>query len=225
MSANRVILGRVATLGGDSGYGWAQGIAIEGGRVAAVGPRAELAALIDAHTDVIELSSDQMAMPGITDAHLHLMTLVLAESQVERRLEHASRSAVLLGRVTEAIAGKELRRGAASLGQDVELYRERLAALSDERGRLAPATERTLRRRVACLNDAARADREVVRATRVLGASLAGLPPGDRTSPAASLRRWVVARLSSSDLPFFHEEIDGTDPRQFVSEFVAAARS
>jgi hypothetical protein len=150
---------------------------------------------------------------------------VLAESQVDRRLEHASRSAVLLGRITEAIAGKELRRGAASLGQDVELYRERLAALSDERRRLAPATERTLRRRVACLNDAARADREVVRTTRVLGASLAGLPPGDRTSPAASLRRWVVARLSSSDLPFFHEEIDGTDPRQFVSEFVAAARS
>jgi hypothetical protein len=150
---------------------------------------------------------------------------VLAESQLDRRLEHASRSSALLGRIAKALAGKELRRGAASLGQDVELYRSRLAALSDERRRLAPATERTLRRMVVCLNDAARADRGVVRTTRAVGATLACLPDDDRASPAASLRRWVVARLSSPDLPFFHEEIDVTDQGEFVRGFVEAARS
>jgi hypothetical protein len=41
----------------------------------------------------------------------------------------------------------------------------------------------------------------------------------------ASLRRWVVARLGSPDLPFFHEEIDASDESEFVREFVVAARS
>lgn len=150
---------------------------------------------------------------------------VLAESQFERRLEHAQRSTALLGRLAEVIAGKELRRGTVVLGRDVELYRIRLVALHDEQRRVAPATERTLRRTVACLNDAARADRGVVRTTRSLGATLAGVPCDDRTSPVASLRRWVVARLGSPDLPFFHEEIDGSGEGEFVREFVVAARS
>jgi hypothetical protein len=150
---------------------------------------------------------------------------VLAESQLERRLEHASRSTALLGRLAEAIAGKELRRRTVVLRRDVELYRTRLVALHDEHRRIAPATERTLRRTVACLNDAARADRGVVRTTRTVGVTLAGVPSDDRTSPAASLRRWVVARLGSPDLPFFDAEIDGSDDGEFVREFVAAARS
>jgi hypothetical protein len=150
---------------------------------------------------------------------------VLAETQLERRLEHASRSTALLERLAEAVAAKQLRRGTIDLRQDVELFRTRLVALRDEQRRFAPATERTLRRTVACLNAAARADRRVVRATRSLGAALAGVPNDDRTSPVASLRRWVVARLGSPDLPFFHEEIDASDESEFVREFVVAARS
>ncbi len=160
--------------------------------------------------------------------HLHAVRQVealFAESQLGHRLEHASKSAALLDRIAGALPGKELRRGAAVLALDVELYRTRLVALADERGRLAPATERTLRRTVSCLNAAARADRGVVRTARTLGAALAGVPAGERTSPAASLRSWVVARLGSSDLPFFHEEIDETDQDEFVREFVTSARS
>lgn len=160
--------------------------------------------------------------------HLRMVRQVealLAESQLERRLEHASRSAALLGRITVTLSGKELCRSVAALGQDVELYRSRLVTLTDERQRLAPATERTLRRMISCLDAAARADREVVRTARAVGATFAGVPAGDRASPAASLRRWVVARLGSPDLPFFHEEIDGTDQREFVREFVTSARS
>lgn len=160
--------------------------------------------------------------------HVHAVRQVealLAESQLDRRLEEASWSATFLGQVTSTLSGRDLRRDAATLGQDVELYRMRLVALTDERRRLAPATERTLRRMVSCLNDAARADRGVVRTTRAVGATLVGVPAGEWASPVAGLRRWVVARLGSSDLPFFHEEIDATDRGEFVREFVAAARS
>lgn len=156
---------------------------------------------------------------------VRLLDAVVAESQLERRLEHASRSAALLERLAAALAGKELGRGTAALGRDVELYRARLAVLYDERQRIAPATERTLRRTVSHLNDAARADRGVVRTTRALGATLAAVPSDDRAPPIASLRRWVVARLGSADLPFFDEEIEGSDKGEFVREFVIAARS
>ncbi len=83
VTAERVILGRVATLAGDSGFGWERGLAIADGRVVAVGDRDALARAIGPGTDVIELGDDQLAMPGITDAHLHLMTLVLAERQID----------------------------------------------------------------------------------------------------------------------------------------------
>ncbi len=83
MIADLVILGRIATLGGDSGYGWAHGLAIADGRITTVGSRDELGSVIGPATEVIELPPDQMAMPGITDAHLHLMTLVIAELQVD----------------------------------------------------------------------------------------------------------------------------------------------
>jgi hypothetical protein len=162
------------------------------------------------------------------DRHLRAVRqvdAVLAETELERRLEHASRSTALLGRLAEAVASKQLRRGTTDLRANVDGFCTRLVALRDEQRRFAPATERTLRRTVACLNDAARADRGVVRATRSVGAALAGMPTDDRTSPVASLRRWVVARLGSPDLPFFHEEIDGSDETEFVREFVASARS
>lgn len=150
---------------------------------------------------------------------------VLAAAQVERRLEHASHSTALLERVGRALSARELKRGATGLCFDVEHYRSRLVVLHDERTRIAPATERTLRRMVSSLNEAARADRAVVRTTRSVGGALAAVPAGDRTSPAASLRRWVVARLGTPDLPFFYEEIDGSGGAEFVREFVVAARA
>jgi len=135
--------------------------------------------------------------------HLHAVRQVetlLTESQLERRLEQASRSTVFLGRVTATLSGKELRRVATTLGQDVELYRSRLITLTDERHRLAPATERTLRRMVSCLNTAARADRGVVRTARVVGATLADVSPASAvpTSRSSTRRSTVPTGPSSS---------------------------
>lgn len=81
--ADLVIDGRVATLGGESGFGWQSGVAVAGGRVVGVGSMSDLEGLVGPKTSTWRLSDDQAVMPGITDAHLHLMTLVLAESQLD----------------------------------------------------------------------------------------------------------------------------------------------
>lgn len=82
-AADLIISGRVATLAGESGFGWQDGLAIAGGRVLAAGPLSELDALAGPGTKRWVLSPTQIVMPGITDAHLHLMTLTLAAAQVD----------------------------------------------------------------------------------------------------------------------------------------------
>jgi len=81
--AEIIIYGRVATLAGESGFGWQSGLAIAGGRVLAVGSATELELLAGAGTRRWRLADDEAVMPGITDAHLHLMNLTLAETQLD----------------------------------------------------------------------------------------------------------------------------------------------
>ena len=81
--ADLLISGRVATLAGDSGFGWQPGLAVAGGRVVAVGRPDELEALCGPRTARWRLTDDQLVVPGITDAHLHLMTLVLSAAQID----------------------------------------------------------------------------------------------------------------------------------------------
>lgn len=82
-TADTVIIGRVATLAGDRGFGWAQGLAIAAGRVIGVGGESELDGLVGPATKRWRLPDDQLVVPGITDAHLHLMTLVLAHNAID----------------------------------------------------------------------------------------------------------------------------------------------
>ncbi len=82
-AADLLILGRIATLASNAGLGWQNGIAVAGGRVLAVGGEPELAVLAGPRTAVWRLNDDQAVMPGITDAHLHLMTVILAETQID----------------------------------------------------------------------------------------------------------------------------------------------
>ena len=64
--------GRIATLAGDRGFGWVEAVGITAGRVAFAGSAIELETRADPHTLRIELDSDEVAIPGLTDAHLHL---------------------------------------------------------------------------------------------------------------------------------------------------------
>jgi len=64
--------GRVATLAGERGFGWVEAVGIKDGRVAFAGSAIELETRADPFTRRIELDPDEVAIPGLTDAHLHL---------------------------------------------------------------------------------------------------------------------------------------------------------
>ncbi len=81
--ADLLITGRIATLDGDEGFGWTEAIAVKSGRVVAAGRPSDLASLAGAHTHRLELSPDDVALPGLTDAHLHLADAALAAGRVD----------------------------------------------------------------------------------------------------------------------------------------------
>src|SRR6185437_9620276 len=67
-----LITGRIATLAGDDGFGWVEAIGISDGRVAFAGSEVALETRADPFTERIALEPDEVAIPGLTDAHLHL---------------------------------------------------------------------------------------------------------------------------------------------------------
>jgi predicted amidohydrolase YtcJ len=81
--ADLIITGRVATLATDSGWGWQPAVAVTNGRVVAVGAESDLDAFAGARTKRMRVPDDHIVLPGLTDAHLHLMTLILAETQID----------------------------------------------------------------------------------------------------------------------------------------------
>ena len=64
--------GRIATLAGDQGFGWVEAVGITDGRVAFAGSAVDLETRADPHTRRIEMDPDEVAIPGLSDAHLHL---------------------------------------------------------------------------------------------------------------------------------------------------------
>ncbi len=78
-----LISGRIATLRGEVGPGWAEAVAVTGGRITAAGMRAEVDPLAGARTRRLVLPPDQVAIPGLTDSHLHLAEAALARRRVD----------------------------------------------------------------------------------------------------------------------------------------------
>lgn len=83
MPLDALITGRIATLSGDSGFGWVEAIGIRDGRVAFAGSEVDLETRADPFTERIPLEPDQVAIPGLTDAHLHLVQAAMATRQVD----------------------------------------------------------------------------------------------------------------------------------------------
>jgi predicted amidohydrolase YtcJ len=77
-----LITGRIATLAGDAGFGWVEALGIRDGRVAFAGTEVDLETRADPHTERITLEPDEVAIPGLTDAHLHLAHTAVAARQV-----------------------------------------------------------------------------------------------------------------------------------------------
>src|ERR1044072_1849803 len=83
MPLDILITGRIATLAGDSGFGWVEAIGIRDGRVAFAGSEVDLETRADPFTERIVLEPDEVAIPGITDAHLHLATAASSRHHVD----------------------------------------------------------------------------------------------------------------------------------------------
>ena len=83
MPLEMLITGRIATLAGDAGFGWVEAIGIRDGRVAFAGTEVYLETRADPFTERIRLDPGQVAIPGLTDAHLHLAQAAMATRQVD----------------------------------------------------------------------------------------------------------------------------------------------
>lgn len=82
MPLDTLVSGRIATFAGDAGFGWVEAVGIRDGRVAFTGSAIELETRADPHTLRIELEPGEIALPGLTDAHLHVIDAALAAQQV-----------------------------------------------------------------------------------------------------------------------------------------------
>src|SRR6185503_3436892 len=78
-----LVTGRIATFAGEQGFGWVEAIGISGGRVAFAGSEVALETRADPFTERIVLEPDEVAIPGLTDAHLHLGGAAAATRQVD----------------------------------------------------------------------------------------------------------------------------------------------
>ena len=85
MPLDALVSGRIATLADNApdGFGWVEAIGIRDGRVAFAGSEVDLETRADPHTERIALEPDQVAIPGLTDAHLHLAIAGIAARDVD----------------------------------------------------------------------------------------------------------------------------------------------
>src|SRR6478672_6406392 len=84
-----LITGRIATLAGERGFGWVEAVGIRDGRIAFAGSEVALETRADPFTERIALEPDEVAIPGLTDAHLHLAdAATLAEGLARIRTAH-----------------------------------------------------------------------------------------------------------------------------------------
>lgn len=103
--ADLIVSGRIATLDGAPGLGpaWTGALAIAGGRVLATGHAADVTATCAGpRTRRLDLGSDVVAIPGLTDSHLHLEAAALAAGRVQ--LGGAESPRVLSQRVADVAA-------------------------------------------------------------------------------------------------------------------------
>ena len=83
MPLDTLVTGRIATFAGETGFGWVEAIGIRNGTVAFAGSAIDLETRADPHTRRIELEPGEIAISGITDAHLHLAGAALAGGQID----------------------------------------------------------------------------------------------------------------------------------------------
>lgn len=87
MPLDALVTGRIATFADGHGFGWVEAVGIRDGRVAFAGSAVELETRADPFTRRFELEPGEIAIPGLTDAHLHFFDAALATEQVDLTAE------------------------------------------------------------------------------------------------------------------------------------------
>jgi predicted amidohydrolase YtcJ len=83
MPLDALVTGRIATFAGEAGFAWVEAVGITDGKVAFAGSAIELETRADPHTRRFELEPGEIAIPGLTDAHLHFADGAIAAEQVD----------------------------------------------------------------------------------------------------------------------------------------------
>jgi len=78
-----LVEGRIATLAGETGFGWVEAIGIASGRVVAAGSRRDVEALAGAKTRRLDMAPDEVVLPALRDAHIHLVEAARTVNQVD----------------------------------------------------------------------------------------------------------------------------------------------
>ena len=83
MTLDLLVEGRIATLAGETGFGWVEAIGVRGGRVVAAGHRRDVGELAGASTRRLVLAPDEIVLPALRDAHIHLVEAARTVNQVD----------------------------------------------------------------------------------------------------------------------------------------------
>ena len=102
MTVDLLVVGRIVTLagGGADDLGIVEALAIEDGRVRAAGRLSDVEGLAGPGTRRLHLGPDEIALPGLTDGHLHLADAAVAAVQLD--LEAAATLGAGLERIRAA---------------------------------------------------------------------------------------------------------------------------
>jgi len=83
MPLDALVSGRIATFAGDSGFGFVEAVGIKDGVVAFAGSAVDLESRADPFTARFDLEPGEIAIPGLIDAHLHLIDAALEAERVD----------------------------------------------------------------------------------------------------------------------------------------------
>ncbi len=118
--------------------GFVDALAIGAGKVLAAGPAAEITALQGPGTKIVDLAG-RAAIPGLNDAHMHLLPLGLGMSEVNLRPEEGVRSVdEILRRIGLAAKGKKPGEWVFGRGYDHNELAEGRHPTAEELDRVAP---------------------------------------------------------------------------------------
>lgn len=118
--------------------GFVTALAIGDGRVLAAGKEADIAALRGPQTRMVDLAG-RVAIPGLNDAHMHLLPVGIAMTEVNLRVEEGVRSIdEILRRLAEEAKNKRPGEWIVGRGYDHNELAERRHPTIEELDRIAP---------------------------------------------------------------------------------------